>query len=115
MPNELTVQEAKTIWGKVVLFLKEKKHIALQIACGDIVDAKVDGQKFVISTDERYLEKILLEPANKQILQDALKWQGLDCEIVVQRKLKISDLQQKDFEKLKNLGISFRVEKGDKK
>ena len=108
-------QSAKTIWGKVVLYLKEKKHIALQIACGDIIDTRLEDDKFVITTDDAYLEKILTAPENKKIIEDALAWQGIICNLEVHRKLKTSELQKQDIEKLKSLGLEIKVEKGEKK
>ena len=108
-------QSARTIWGKVVLFLKEKKHIALQIACGDIIDTDLAEDKFVITTDDAYIEKILTTPENTKIIEDALAWQGITCKLVVNRKLKTSELQKQDIEKLKSLGLEIKVEKGEKK
>lgn len=95
--------------------MKEKKQIALQIACGDIVDTRIDGENFVITTDDAYIEKILTEPQNKKIIEDALVWQGQKCNLIVNRKLKLAELQQQDIEKLKKLGLEIKVEKGDKK
>ena len=99
-----------------MLFLKEKKHIALQIACGDIIDTRLEGgERFVITTDDAHLEKILTASENKTIIEDALAWQGLKCRLVVNRKLKTSELQKQDIEKLKSLGLEIKVEKGEKK
>ena len=97
-----------------MLFLKEKKHIALQIACGDIIDTSLENEKFVITTDDAYLEKILTAPENTKIIEDALAWQGLKCRLVVNRKLKTSELQKQDIEKLKSLGLEIKVGKGEK-
>ena len=102
-----------TIWGKVVLFLKEKKHIALQIACGDVTNLKLDNGKMIITTDEKYISKILENPENQKILKDALSWQGISADVEVRRVLKTSELQEMDLIKLKGLGLDIRIEKGD--
>ena len=43
---------AKNIWGKVVLYLKERKFVALHVACGDITDVKIEGETLVVDTDK---------------------------------------------------------------
>lgn len=93
--------------------MKEKKYIALQIACGEILDVKLVGDKFFINTNEQYMFDLLTEEKNKGIIQNALIWQGINCEIVVNRILKKEEIQEKDFEKLKKLGIEFTIQKGD--
>ena len=103
-----------TIWGKVVLFLKEKKHIALQIACGDVTNIKLLDNKLIITTDEKYITKILENAENQKILKDALSWQGIYAEIEVKRLLKLAELQEMDLNKLKGLGLDIKIEKGDK-
>lgn len=105
---------ARTIWGKVVLFLKEQRHIALQIACGDIADVKVEDGVLCAVTTEKYLENILNNTQNKQIIQDALRWQGQSLQFEVQRKIKKSELQEQDIMRLKGLGLDVRIEKGEK-
>lgn len=103
-----------TIWGKVVLFLKEKKHIALQIACGDVTNIKLQDGTLVITTDEKYISKILENVENQKILKDALSWQGINAQIEVKRVLKLAELQEMDLNKLKGLGLDVKIEKGDK-
>ena len=60
--------------------------------------------------DKEMLEDLILAGVN-----DALAWQGLKCRLVVNRKLKTSELQKQDIEKLKSLGLEIKVEKGEKK
>ncbi|MBR5226814.1 MAG: hypothetical protein IKV69_01925 [Clostridia bacterium] len=102
-----------TIWGKVVLFLKEKKHIALQIACGDVTNIKMLDGKLIITTDEKYIKKILDNPENQNILKDALAWQGINADVEVKRVLKLAELQEMDLNKLKGFGLDVKIEKGD--
>lgn len=103
-----------TIWGKVVLFLKEKKHIALQIACGDVSNLKLENGKLIIITDEKYICKILENTENQKILQDALSWQGINAVVEVKRVYKTAELQEMDLNKLKGLGLDVKIVKGDK-
>ena len=109
-PQASAPQSVKSIWGKVILYLKTKKYITLQIACGDIVDVEIVGKNFVINTEEQMVYNTITAPHNIQALKDAFKWLELDFEIIVNRLLRKDEEQAKDFEKLKILGIEFRKE-----
>ncbi len=72
------------IWGKVILFLKEHKHIALYIACGDIIDVNIsDGILKILTLDQTVLE--VLKDGKREI-ERALSWQGLDLKIDIMQK-----------------------------
>ena len=101
------------MWGKVVLYLKEKKYISLQIACGDILDVSVLGNNFVINTKEQLIYELLMQNKNQEIIKKALEWQGFCGNIIVNRLLKNEDLVKADLEKLKLLGIEIKLEKGE--
>ena len=105
-----TNQNVKSIWGKVILYLKTKKYITLQIACGDIVNVELVGKNFVINTEDQMVYNTITAPQNLQALKDAFKWLELDFEIIVNRLLRKDEQQAKDFEKLKILGIEFKKE-----
>ena len=75
---------AKTVWGKVVLFLKEHRHIALHVACGDITDVVLDGEKFVVNVYDGTLVNLLTE--GRREIESALRWQGLEHKLVVNVK-----------------------------
>lgn len=109
----LKQKSAKTIWGKVVLYLKENKHIMLHMACGDIVDVEIKEDQFVINTDELLLYDILTDEKNKTLLKQALTQQALKLDIVINRIFKQSELIQQDIDKLKNLGINLKIVEGD--
>lgn len=104
---------AKTVWGKIVLFLKEKKHITLHMACGDIVDVEIKENQLIINTDELLLYDILIQEKNKSLLEQAISWQGLKLDIIINRILRQSELVQQDIDKLKNLGINLKIVEGD--
>ena len=81
MAGKLT---AKTIWGKVVLFLKEHRHIALHVACGDITDTVLEGDKLVVNVYDGALVKLLAD--GKREIENALRWQGLEHKLVINIK-----------------------------
>ena len=91
---------AKTIWGKIVLYLKEHKQIALHVACGDITDVKIEDNKFIINAVDGTLVRLLQE-GEKEILR-ALRWQGLDIDL---------EIRIKDIEKLQEVFDDVIVEK----
>lgn len=92
---------AKNVWGKIVLFLKERRFVALHVACGDITDVSIEGNNLVINVEEGMLATILAE--GKRELENALRWQGLDLNLEI--KLKKSNLsgQEEDIKKLKTI------------
>lgn len=75
---------AKTIWGKVVLFLKEHRHIALHVACGDITDVELEGDKLIVNVFDGALVKLLTD--GKRDIENALRWQGLEQKLVINIK-----------------------------
>ena len=108
--NNSVGQSVKSIWGKIILYLKTKKCITLQIACGDIVNVEIVGRNFVINTEDQMVYNTITAPHNLQALKDAFKWLELDFEIIVNRHLRKDEEQARDFEKLKFLGIEFKKE-----
>ena len=52
---------AKTIWGKVVLFLKEHHQVALHVACGDITDVLVNEHYLVVNVKDSMLNNLLTD------------------------------------------------------
>lgn len=89
---------AKTIWGKVVLFLKEHHQVALHVACGDITDVQVNEHYLVINTQDSMLNNLLAD--GRREIESALRWQGLDLEIYVNYTPKEKSVQERDIEKL---------------
>lgn len=92
---------AKTIWGKVVLFLKEHRQVALHVACGDITDVSVNEHYLVVHVRDTMLQNLLTD--GRKDIDNALRWQGLDLEFKVVYTPVEKSKQEKDIEKL--LGV----------
>lgn len=103
---------AKTIWGKIVLFLKEHRQIALHVACGDITDVELNGNNLVINVFEGMLVKLLED--GKRELESALRWQGLDFNIVVNVKKVVISKDEQDKRKLQEIFGEYLIIKGDR-
>lgn len=97
----------KTIWGKVVLQLKERKQIALHVACGDITDVELSGNSLIINVTESVLAG-MLEDGRKEI-ERAISWQGLDLKVVINLKEKASSAGEQDIEKLNQIFDDVKV------
>ena len=92
---------AKNIWGKVVLFLRDNREVALHVACGDITDIELVGKKFIVNVQDGLMNNILVE--GKRELERALRWQGLDLELEINLKQKYMTKEEQDIEKLKKM------------
>lgn len=103
---------ARTVWGKVVLFLKEHRQIALHVACGDITDVALDSNNFIINIEDGMMQNLLNE--GKREIESALRWQGLDLNVILNIKVIEKSPVEQDIEKLKNLFGEKLVIKGDK-
>ncbi len=97
----------KTIWGKVVLQLKERKQIALHVACGDITDVELKDNSLIINVTENVLAGLLEE--GKREIERAISWQGLDLKVIVNLKEKFSTKADKDIEKLNQIFEEVKV------
>lgn len=93
---------ATNVWGKVVLYLKEHKKVALHVACGDITNAKIEGDKLIIRSSDNFVIDVL-ENGRKEI-ESAIRWQGLDLKFEVQ---KFESGEQKIGKDIKNLQAMF--------
>ena len=90
---------AKTVWGKVVLFLKEHRHIALHVACGDITDVQLDGDKLILNIFDGTLVNLLTE--GKREIENALRWQGIEHKLVINIKETEYTKTEMDIKRLK--------------
>ena len=93
---------ARDVWGKVVLYLKEHKKVALHIACGDITNARLEDGKLIIRSSDDFLIDVL-ENGRKDI-ESAIRWQGIDVKFVVE---KFESGEQKINKDIKNLQTYF--------
>ena len=100
---------ARDIWGKVILYLKEKRLTSLYVASGDITESEIEGEHFIVLTDKDFLVDML--GRNKKDLQSALNWQGLELEFEVRKKEKQKSKTEEDLEKLKGMEEYLRIKK----
>ena len=96
----------KTIWGKVVLYLKDHHEVALHVACGDLTDVELSNGKLIINV----VERVILEEGKGKI-ERALRWQGLELEVEVRLKEVESSKAEKDIKKLKGIFEDVKIEK----
>ena len=89
------------MWGKIVLFLKEHRQVALHVACGDITDVSIDGDRLVVNASEGMLAQILKD--GRREIENALRWQGLELKLEVNLIESKNLPQQEDINKLKKL------------
>ena len=87
------------MWGKIVLFLKEHRHIALHVACGDITDVELDGNILKINVFDGTLVGMLND--GKREIENALRWQGLEHKVVVNVKENEYTKAELDLKRLK--------------
>ena len=100
---------AKNIWGKVILYLKEKKLTSLYVASGDITETEIEGENFVVLTDKTFLFDVLSR--NQKELQSALGWQGVELEFVVRKYEVVKSKTEEDLEKLQGLGDYLKIKR----
>ncbi len=63
---------AQSLWGKVILYLREHNDRILHVMCGDIRDVEFDKDEFVISVKEDYVLNMLNDKTNIAELEKAL-------------------------------------------
>ena len=88
----------KNVWGKVVLYLKENKKVALYVACGDITDVKIENNSLIIRSSDDFLVGVLED--GRRDIENALRWQGLDLKLVIVKFESLKQKQEKDILKL---------------
>lgn len=92
----------RDIWGKIIIYLREKHCVALHIACGDITDVSFSDDKFIIKTTEEYLFDLLENEENKNELKKAFNLLGIKQFDVI-KKEKVKTKAQQDLMVLKNM------------
>ncbi len=96
---------AKTVWGKVVLYLKERKMVALHVACGDITDVEIDSGKLIIHVKEGMIVDLLKE--GRREIESALRWQGLELSLQIETIQEKINPVEEDLKKLKAMVGDF--------
>lgn len=108
--KDVTKLSANNVWGKVVLYLKEHKKVALHVACGDITNAKIEDGKLIIRSSDDFLIDVLEN--GKRDIEAAIRWQGLELAFVVEKYESGEQKINKDIKKLENF-FGNRVEVED--
>ncbi len=92
---------AKTVWGKIVLFLKEHHEVALHVACGDITDVVIENSNLVVNIKDSMLYHLLSD--GRREIENALRWQGLDLGLKIEYCPTPKTPQEEDIDKLKKI------------
>lgn len=81
------------------------------MACGDITDVQLDGDKIVVNIEEGMLADLLKE--GRREIENALRWQGLDLKLEINLTKFKSLPQQQDINTLKKiLGNKLTIKGG---
>ena len=92
-----------------MLYLKEQKQIALHVACGDITDVVLDGSKLIINVYDGMLINLL--ELGKRDIENAIRWQGLELEVVICVKEAKTSKAEKDIARLKAIFEDVEIKK----
>ena len=92
---------AKTVWGKIVLYLKERKMVALHVACGDITDVEIENGCLIVRVKEGMIVDLLKE--GRRDIESALRWQGLELSLQIETIKEKIDPVEEDLKKLKEM------------
>lgn len=98
--KDVSKLSASNVWGKVVLYLKEHKKVALHVACGDITNAKIENGAIVIRSSDDFLIDVLEN--GRRDIESAIRWQGLDLRFEVQKFESGEQKINKDIKNLRN-------------
>ena len=101
MEKSQTNLSPRTVWGKVVLYLKEHHMVALHVACGDITDVEIKDQHIIINAKDGMLANLLLE--GKREIESALRWQGLDYAVKINLLTDEKSEADLDYERLREI------------
>lgn len=104
---------AKTLWGRLVIYLREHNQVILHIVCGDIENVKFDGDTLIISPEQKNVVDLLNERNNYDELKKALSFLGQE-----KFDIKLDERVQKIEENIKTLKKYFtniNIIKGDNK
>lgn len=92
----------RTLWGKVIIYLREHHAVALHIACGDITEVDMQNGVFNIYTTEDFLYELLQSEDNKQELKKALNNFGVQQFEIIKKDKKLP-VAQFDLKILKEI------------
>ena len=69
---------AKTLWGRVVIYLREHNQLILHIICGDISEVSYENGVLVVWTDQQSTIDLLCEKNNYAELKKAFESFGVN-------------------------------------
>ncbi|MBQ8844489.1 MAG: hypothetical protein IJ008_00560 [Clostridia bacterium] len=81
------------------MYLKERKKVALHVACGDITDVEIKNGTLIIRNRDDFLIGVISE--GKKEIEQALNWQGLNMQVSVEKIQTVLPEHEQDISKLK--------------
>ena len=81
--------------------MKERRQIALHVACGDITNVALENGKLIINVYDGMLVNLL--EAGRKDIESAISWQGLDLQIEIRVCQLESDKVQMDIQRLRSI------------
>ncbi len=81
----------RTLWGKIIVYLREHNNIILHIICGDITDVDIKNDVFIIKSEQKNIIDILSEPSNYNELKKAFEFFGYNQFEIKQTEKSLTD------------------------
>lgn len=91
----------------MVLYLKERKQISLHVACGDITDVVLENGKIIVYVYDGMMINVLKE--GKREIENAIRWQGLELELVIAVKEHKDEKANQDIKRLKEVFENLEI------
>ena len=82
------------------------------MACGDITDVAISSNDFIINIDDGMMLNLMRE--GRREIESALRWQGLELNVVINTKNIIKSPCEQDVEKLQKIFGEVLTIKGGK-
>ncbi len=83
--------------------------MALHVACGDITDVLIEGEKLIVRSSDDFLISILED--GRRDIENAIRWQGLNLSFEIVKFESALQMQEKDLIKLSRMfGEKLKIE-----
>lgn len=83
--------------------------MALHVACGDITDVLIEGEKLIVRSSDDFLISILED--GRRDIENAIRWQGLNLSFEIVKFESALQMQEKDLVKLSRMfGEKLKIE-----
>ncbi len=83
--------------------------MALHVACGDITDVLIEGEKLIVRSSDDFLISILED--GRRDIENAIRWQGLNLSFEIVKFESALQMQEKDLVKLSRMfGERLKIE-----